>query len=96
MHVPEMFSDHGMFMFLDALMGMTACKCNRYKCWYHITPLFTNVPLDETIHILADKAFKDNWFNTTYNMRLWYATSPTPLICWYVLMKPTPPFNLRW
>ena len=65
-------------------------KCSQYKCWYHITTLLANVPLDETIHILA---FKDNWFNKTYNMRLWYGTSPTPLLCWHVLMKPTPPFQ---
>ena len=28
MHVPEMFSDHGMFMFLYALMEMTASVDN--------------------------------------------------------------------
>ena len=26
-------------------------------------------------------------------MRLWYGTSPTPLLCWHALMKPTPPFQ---
>ena len=35
-------------------------------CLYDVT----NVPLDETINILADKAFKDNWFNKTYNMNI--------------------------
>ena len=46
---------------------------NSAKCFlvsYDVTALFTNVPLDETIHILADKAFKDNWFNKTYNMNI--------------------------
>ena len=30
---------------------------------YDVTSLFTNVPLDETIGILVQKAFKNNWFN---------------------------------
>jgi len=30
---------------------------------YDVSSLFTNVPVDETIEILAEKAFKDNWFN---------------------------------
>ena len=37
---------------------------------YDVTALFTNVPLDKTIHILANKAFKDNWFNKTHNMNI--------------------------
>ena len=28
-----------------------------------LSSLFTNVPVDETIQLLADKAFKNNWFN---------------------------------
>ena len=43
---------------------------NGFLVYYDVTALFTNVPLDETIHILADKAFKDNWFNKTYNMNI--------------------------
>ena len=35
---------------------------------YDVTVLFTNVPLDETIHLLADKAFDGNWFNNTHNL----------------------------
>ena len=30
---------------------------------YDVSSLFTNVPVDETIQLLADKAFKNNWFN---------------------------------
>ena len=30
----------------------------------------TNVPLEETIQILADKAFTDNWFNKTHQLNL--------------------------
>ena len=37
---------------------------------YDVTSLFTNVPLDETIQILADKAFKDDWFNKTHQLNL--------------------------
>ena len=31
-------------------------------------PCFTNVPLDETIQLLANRAFANNWFNTTYDL----------------------------
>jgi len=37
---------------------------------YDVTSLFTNVPLDETIQILADKAFSDDWFNNTHELNL--------------------------
>ena len=28
------------------------------------------MPLDETIAILTEKAFRDNWFNSTYNLNI--------------------------
>ena len=37
---------------------------------YDVTALFTNIPVDEAIQILANKAFKNNWFNNTYNLQL--------------------------
>ena len=37
---------------------------------YNVSSLFTNVPLDETIDILAHKAFENNWFNDTYGLNL--------------------------
>ena len=37
---------------------------------YNVTSLFTNVPLDETIQILADKAFHVDWFNKTHELNL--------------------------
>ena len=37
---------------------------------YDVTSLFTNVPLQETIDILVDKAFTDDWFNTTHNLNI--------------------------
>ena len=32
--------------------------------------MFTNVPLDETIKILADRAFRNNWFNSECNLNI--------------------------
>ena len=37
---------------------------------YDITSLFTNVPLEETIQILAEKAFAQDWFNETHSLNL--------------------------
>ena len=37
---------------------------------YDVTALFTNVPLDETIKILVNKAFTGDWFNKTYGLNL--------------------------
>ena len=37
---------------------------------YDVTALFTNVPLSETINILVDKAFTNEWFNQTYDLNL--------------------------
>ena len=37
---------------------------------YDVSSLFTNVPLDETIEILVNRAFTNNWFNTTHNLDL--------------------------
>ena len=37
---------------------------------YDVSSLFTNVPLEETIQILADKAFTNNWFNETHQLNL--------------------------
>ena len=37
---------------------------------YDVSSLFTNVPLDETIAILTEKAFRENWFNSTYNLNI--------------------------
>lgn len=37
---------------------------------YDVTALFTNVPLGETINILVNKAFADDWFNKTHGLNL--------------------------
>ena len=37
---------------------------------YDVSSLFTNVPVDETIEILAEKAFKDDWFNNEHSLHI--------------------------
>ena len=37
---------------------------------YNVTALFTNVLLAETINIIVNKAFADDWFNETYRLNL--------------------------
>jgi hypothetical protein len=37
---------------------------------YDVSSLFTNVPVDETIEFLVDKAFHNEWFNKTYHLQL--------------------------
>ena len=34
-----------------------------------VSPVY-NVPLDETIEVLANGAFTNNWFNTAYGLNL--------------------------
>ena len=35
---------------------------------YDVLSLFTNVPVDETIEILVEKAFRDDWLNKEYEI----------------------------
>ena len=35
---------------------------------YNVLSLFTNVPVDETVEILAEKAFTDDWFDKDLNI----------------------------
>ena len=37
---------------------------------YDVSSLFTNIPVDETIKILAEKAFRDDWFNKEYDLNI--------------------------
>ena len=37
---------------------------------YDVFSLFTSIPLDETIELLADKAFCNNWFNLSYDLKI--------------------------
>ena len=48
-----------------------------------VSSLFrTIIPVDETIEILAERAFKDDWLNKEYNLNI----TKTNLICYE---KPT-------
>ena len=40
---------------------------NGFLVSYDVTALFTNVPLEETIQILAKKAFNGDWLSNTHN-----------------------------
>ena len=37
---------------------------------FDISPLFTNVPVDETIESIAEKAFENNWFNEEHSLNI--------------------------
>ena len=37
---------------------------------YDVSSLFKNVPVDKTIEILAEKAFKDDWSNKEYDLNI--------------------------
>ena len=37
---------------------------------YDVSSLFTSIPLDETIGLLTDKAFQNNWFNSTQDLNI--------------------------
>ena len=46
-----------------------------YQRWWHFGVLwchyaFTNIPVDQTIHILANKAFTNDWFNKTHSLSI--------------------------
>ena len=43
---------------------------NDFLVSYDATALFTNVPLEEIIQILAKKAFNGNRFNNTHNLNI--------------------------
>ena len=57
------------FDFADEIRNLSV---NEYDILvsYDGTALFTNVPLDETINILVNGTFADDWFNKTYGLNL--------------------------
>ena len=57
------------FGFIDEIKN-TSIQPNHILVSYDVSALFTNVPLKETIDILADKAFEGDWFNKTHSMQL--------------------------
>ena len=69
---PLSVSNHtinGVFNFVDTLHDMEVDD-HSILVSYDVTSLFTNVPVDETIQILAEKAFKDDWFNKQHNLNI--------------------------
>jgi len=69
---PLSVNDHtisDVFNFVDSLHDMEVDDHSvLVSC--DVTSLFTNVPVDETIQILAEKAFKDDWFNKQHNINI--------------------------
>ena len=57
------------FSFADDLQDMEIDE-HDILVSYDVSSLFTNVPVDETIEILAEKAFKDDWFNKKYDLNI--------------------------
>ena len=57
------------FSFAEEIQNLDIDK-NDILVSYDVTSLFTNVPLQETIQIIAEKAFVDDWFNETHNLNI--------------------------
>ncbi len=57
------------FQFADEIQ-QTTVKDDDVLVSYDVTALFTNIPVDGTIQILADKAFTNDWFNKTHGPQL--------------------------
>ena len=69
---PLSVNDHtvsDIFSFADDLQDMEIDE-HDILVSYDVSSLFTNVPVDETIEILAEKAFKDDWFNKKYDLNI--------------------------
>ncbi|XP_068724470.1 uncharacterized protein [Montipora capricornis] len=69
---PLSINDHtvsDIFGFVDDLQNLQV-DAHSILVSYDVSSLFTNVPVDETIEILAEKAFKGDWFNTEHNLHI--------------------------
>ena len=62
-------SDYHIFQFSQDIRN-TSIDADHMLVSYDVTALFTNAPAHETITILVEKAFSDNWFNDTYDLNL--------------------------
>ena len=58
-----------LFKFAEEIRN-TSFNDNDIIMMYNAKSLFNTVPLDETISLLAEKAFTNNWFNTTHNLNI--------------------------
>ena len=69
---PLSINDHtisDMFQFAEEIHGLDLNEGDILVS-YDVSALFMNVPLEETIQILANKAFTRNWFNETQNLNI--------------------------
>ena len=57
------------FRFADEVRGLEI-KNGEILVSHDFTSLFTNVTLEETIQISAEKAFVQDWFNETHGLNL--------------------------
>ena len=69
---PLSVNDHTVsdtFQFAEELHGM---EINGHDILvsYDVSSLFTNVPVDETIENIAERAFEDDWFNKDHNLNI--------------------------
>ena len=37
---------------------------------YDVSSLFTNIPVDETIETIAERAFENDWFNSEHDLNI--------------------------
>ena len=56
--------------FAEEILSARSVEDGNMLVSYDVTALFTNVPLEETIQFIVDKAFTNDWFNTTYSVKL--------------------------
>ena len=66
----EDFEDLDTFDFTKKIHELKINKGGEILVSYDVSSLFTNVPLDETTEILVNRAFSNNWYNTTHNLAL--------------------------
>ncbi|KAL9976394.1 hypothetical protein ACROYT_G013692 [Oculina patagonica] len=69
---PLSVNDHtvsDIFQFANELHGM---EINDHDILvsYDVSSLFTNVPVDETIENIAERAFENDWFNKEHNLNI--------------------------
>lgn len=69
LNLVSLLMENSLSSFVDALHDMEVDD-HSILVSYDVTSLFTNVPVDETIQILAEKAFKDDWFNKQHNLNI--------------------------
>ena len=67
---PLSFNEFTVHDTLDFAEEITKIKQGDVLVSYDVSLLFTSIPLDETIELLADKAFCNNWFNLSYDLKI--------------------------